>query len=404
MGRGPSERDRRGRLGPHPRAVGRLMRLHHVRVLGPGGLSMPQTVEVNAEGAQDRDATGLVLSPGWMDLHAHLRDPGFPQKETLLSGATSAAIGGFTHVLAMANTDPVTDRRERLESLVARSDALPIRISFVGAVTVALEGQELTDAAALKAAGAVALSDDGRHAMTAVVLRRALEAGAQAGLPVLIHAQAEALGNGPDAEAAAVSDALDAMRTMSAARLHVQHVSTRRAVELIRAAKSQGLLVTAEVTPHHLTLTEQDAWAMGPQGNVNPPLRTPDDRDALRQALVDEVIDVIATDHAPHERAAKEAGANGFHGFETAVGVVLGLGLNGRAVYRACISRPREIVGQSLEDEWILIDPNEEWTVEASSFKSRGKNTPFQGRRLRGRVLMTICRGQVVTERVMQHA
>ena len=380
------------------------MRLHHVRVLGPGGLSMPQTVEVNAEGAQDRDATGLVLSPGWMDLHAHLRDPGFPQKETLLSGATSAAIGGFTHVLAMANTDPVTDRRERLESLVARSDALPIRISFVGAVTVALEGKELTDTAALKAAGAVALSDDGRHAMTAVVLRRALEAGAQAGLPVLIHAQAEALGNGPDAEAAAVSDALDAMRTMSAARLHVQHVSTRRAVELIRAAKSQGLLVTAEVTPHHLTLTEQDAWAMGPQGNVNPPLRTPDDRDALRQALVDEVIDVIATDHAPHERAAKEAGANGFHGFETAVGVVLGLGLNGRAVYRACVSRPREIVGQSLEDEWILIDPNEEWTVDASSFKSRGKNTPFQGRRLRGRVLMTICRGQVVTERVMQHA
>jgi len=380
------------------------MRLHHVRVLGPGGLSMPQTVEVNAEGAQDRDATGLVLSPGWMDLHAHLSDPGFPQKETLLSGATSAAIGGFTHVLAMAHTDPVTDRRERLESLVPRSEALPIRISFVGAVTVALEGQELTDAAALKAAGAVALSDDGRHAMTAVVLRRALEAGVQAGLPVLIHAQAEALGNGPDAEAAAVSDALDAIRTMSAARLHVQHVSTRRAVELIRAAKSQGLLVTAEVTPHHLTLTEQDAWAMGPHGNVNPPLRTPDDRDALRQALVDEVIDVIATDHAPHERAAKEAGANGFHGFETAVGVVLGLGLNGRAVYRACVSRPREIVGQSLEDEWILIDPNEEWTVEASSFKSRGKNTPFQGRRLRGRVLMTICRGQVVTERVMQHA
>jgi dihydroorotase len=181
-------------------------------------------------------------------------------------------------------------------------------------------------------------------------------------------------------------------------------VSSRRAIELIRAAKSDGLLLTAEVTPHHLALTEQDAWAMGPHGNVNPPLRTPDDRDALCQALVEGVIDVIATDHAPHERAAKEAGANGFHGFETAVGVVLGLGLNGRAVYRACVSRPREIVGQSLEDEWILIDPNEEWTVDASSFKSRGKNTPFQGRRLRGRVIMTVCRGQVVTERVLQHA
>jgi dihydroorotase len=339
-----------------------------------------------------------------MDLHAHLRDPGFPQKETLVSGATSAAVGGFTHVVAMANTDPVTDRRERLESLVARSEALPIRISFVGAVTVGLDGRELTDAAALKAAGAVALSDDGRHAMNAVVLRRALEAAAEASLPVLIHAQAEGLGNGPDAEAAAVTDAIDVLLNVPSARLHVQHVSTRRAIDLIRWAKSEGLKVTAEATPHHLTLTEKDASAMGPHGNVNPPLRTADDRDALRQALVAGVIDVIATDHAPHERAAKEAGANGFHGFETAMGVVLGLDLDGRAVYRACVSRPREIIGQSLEDEWILIDPNEEWTVDASSFKSRGKNTPFQGRRLRGRVIMTICRGQVVTERVMQHA
>ncbi len=380
------------------------MRLHHVRVLGPDGLSMPQTVEVNAEGGRDRDATGLVLSPGWMDLHAHLRDPGFPQKETLVSGATSAAVGGYTHVVAMANTDPVTDRPERLRTLVARTEALPIRISFVGAVTIGLEGQQLTDAAALRKAGAVALSDDGRHVMTGDVLRRALGAAAEAGLPVLIHALAEDLGNGPNAEVAAVSDALDALRNLPAARLHIQHVSTRRAVELVGAAKSAGLPVTAEVTPHHLVLTEQDARAMGPQGNVNPPLRSIDDRDALHQGLLDGVIDVIATDHAPHERVAKAAGANGFHGFETAVGVILGLGLNGRVVYRACVSRPREIVGQSLEDEWILIDPNEEWTVEASSFKSRGKNTPFQGRRLRGRVIMTICRGQVVTERVMQHA
>ena len=380
------------------------MRLHHVRVLGPGGLSLPQTVELTAEGADDRDATGLVLSPGWMDLHAHLRDPGFPQKETLRSGATSAAIGGFTHLLAMANTDPVTDHPERLRSLVARSAPLPIRISFVGAVTVALEGRELTDATALKAAGAVALSDDGRHAMTGVMLRRALRAAAEAGLPVLIHAQAEELGNGSDAEVAAVSDALDALREQPAARLHIQHVSTRGAVELIRAAKSARLPVTAEVTPHHLALTEQDAWPMGAHGNVNPPLRTPDDREALCRALMDGVIDVIATDHAPHERAAKEAGANGFHGFETAVGVILGLGFDGRVVYRACVSRPREIVARSLEDEWILIDPDEEWTVDSSTFKSRGKNTPFQGRRMRGRAIMTVCRGQVVTERVMQHA
>ncbi len=379
------------------------MRLHHVRVLGPTGLSTAQTVEVNAEGAEDRDATGLVLSPGWMDLHAHLRDPGFPQKETLLSGATSAAVGGFTHVLAMANTDPVTDRTERLQSLLTRSQALPIRISFVGAVTIGLEGRQLTDAVALKAAGAVALSDDGRHAMDGVMLGRALGAAAAAGLPLLVHAQAEQLGDGPDAEAVAVTDALNALRNASGARLHIQHVSTRTAVDLIRAAKSEGLPVTAEATPHHLALSSRDVFALGPHGNVNPPLRSPDDRDVLCEALVDGVIDAIATDHAPHELAAKQAGANGFHGFETAVGVVLGLGLDGAAVYRACVSRPREIVGQSLEDEWILIDPDAEWRVDAASFKSRGKNTPFQGRKLRGRVVMTICRGQVVTERVMQH-
>jgi len=380
------------------------MRLRHVRVLGPTGLSMPHTVEVRAEDREDRDATGLVLSPGWMDLHAHLRDPGFPQKETLLSGATSAAMGGFTHVLAMANTDPVTDRPERVQSLLARTAALPIRISFVGAVTTGLEGKRLTDAAALKSAGAVALSDDGRHAMDRLALRAALGAAADAGLPVLIHAQAERLGNGPDAEAAAVTEALDALRDLRHARLHVQHVSTSGAVELIRAAKSDGLLVTAEATPHHLTLTSRDATALGPYGNVNPPLRSPDDRDALRQALIEGVIDAVATDHAPHDLAAKQAGANGFHGFETAVSVVLGLGLTDRIVYRACVSRPREIIGQSLEDEWILIDPNAEWTVEPSSFRSRGRNTPFAGRRLRGRVIMTVCRGQVVTERLMQHA
>jgi len=312
-------------------------------------------------------------------------------------------VGGFTHVLAMANTDPVTDRAERLQSLLTRSQALPIRISFVGAVTIGLDGRQLTDAAALKAAGAMALSDDGRHAIDRVMFGHALDAAAAAGLPVLVHAQAEQLGDGPDAEAVAVTDALDALRDIRDARLHIQHVSTRRAVDLIRAAKSEGLPVTAEATPHHLALSSRDVWAMGPHGNVNPPLRSPDDRDALCEALVDGVIDVIATDHAPHELAAKQAGANGFHGFETAVGVILGLGFDGGTVYRACVSRPREILGQSLEDEWILIDPDAEWRVDGASFKSRGKNTPFQGRRLRGRVVMTVCRGQVVTERVMQH-
>ncbi|TMD23027.1 MAG: dihydroorotase [Chloroflexi bacterium] len=380
------------------------MRLQNVRVMGPTGLSLPTSIEVDAPGAVDRDASGLILSPGWLDLHAHLRDPGFPAKETLQSGATSAAFGGFTHVVAMANTDPVTDRPEQVRALIARAAGLPIRMSFVAAVTMGLEGQTLTDAVALQRAGAVALSDDGRHLMDLVTLRRALTAAAEAGLPLLIHAQIERLGDGPESEAAAVTQALEALAAVPRARLHVQHVSTRASVDLIRTAKRQGLPVTAEATPHHLALTAAEVVALGPQGNVNPPLRSVDDREALRQALVEGVIDAIATDHAPHDSGAKAAGANGFHGFETAVPVVMGLGLEDRVLYRACVERPREIIGQSIDEEWILIDPAAEWIVDASSFKSRGKNTPFSGRRLRGRIVMTLCRGQVVMERVMQHA
>jgi len=378
------------------------MRLHNVRVLTANGLAAAGTTSIEADDAEDRDASGLILSPGWMDLHAHLRDPGFPEKETLATGAASAAFGGFTNVVAMANTNPVIDRADRLRELQARAALLPIRVSLVGAVTVGLDGLTLTDAVAMKAAGAVALSDDGRHGMDRATLRRALAGAATAGLPVFVHAQDERRGNGPDAEAAAVEDALEAVATVSGARLHIQHVSTRAAVDLIRTAKRQRLPVSAEVTPHHLALTSREAAALGPHGNVNPPLRSEDDRLALLQALSDGVVDAIATDHAPHEPAAKAAGANGFHGFETALAVVSGLGLRDEVVYRACVRRPREIIGQSLEEEWILVDPDIEWTVDASSFKSRGRNTPFHGRRVRGRVVMTVCRGQILVERMVQ--
>jgi dihydroorotase len=378
------------------------MRLHHVRLLDQNGLTPPRTVEIGAGGGEDRDASGLILSPGWLDLHAHLRDPGFPEKETLGSGAASAAFGGFTHVVAMANTNPVIDQPDGVRALVARTAELPIRVSIVGAVTVGLEGQVLTDAKALRAAGAVALSDDGRHLMDGGTLRRALRAASRAGLPVLVHAQAEHLGSGPDAEAAAVAQSLDCLAQAPGARVHIQHVSTRAAVELIRSAKQQALPVTAEVTPHHLALTANDVAPLGPFGNVNPPLRSSDDRAAVREALEQGVIDVIATDHAPHEFAAKAAGANGFHGFETALAVLLGLGLDPKVLYRACVERPRRVIGQSIEGEWILIDPDREWTVDPDAFKSRGKNTPFEGRRLRGRIVMTVCRGQIIVERMLQ--
>ena len=378
------------------------MRLYNVRTLRAQGLSAPMTVELPVSDADDRDASGLILSPGWMDLHAHLRDPGFPEKETLATACASAAFGGFTHIVAMANTNPATDRPELLRNLVARAEIQPVRVSFVGALTVGLEGRQLTDAVALRAAGAVALSDDGRHALDRETLRRAMERAAVAGLPVFIHPQKESLGSGPEAENAAVEEALEVLHEVPRARLHLQHISTEAAVRMVRDAKRDGLWLTAEATPHHLALTAEDAARMGPPGNVNPPLRSRGDRDRLVEALAEGVIDVIATDHAPHEAAAKAAGANGFHGFETAVGVILGLGLDDRVLYRACVQRPRQIVGQPIDDEWTLIDPELNWTVDASSFRSRGKNTPFEDRRLRGRVVMTACAGQVLFERMVQ--
>lgn len=378
------------------------MRLRNVRLLRGDGLSAPKSVDIPSPDDSERDASGLILSPGWMDLHAHLRDPGFPEKETLTSGAASAAFGGFTHVVAMANTLPVTDSAERLRAQVVRSEELPIRVSFVGALTVGLEGRQLTDAAAMKAAGGVALSDDGRHAVDAATLREGLQSAADAGLPVFIHAQKEGRGSGPEAESAAIEEALQVLSGVPHARLHLQHVSTRSAVDLLRQAKGDGLPVTAEVTPHHLALTRDDVASMGPFGNVNPPLRTADDRDAVYEALIEGVIDVVATDHAPHELAAKAAGANGFHGFETALGMLLTLGIDWRVLYRACIQKPREIIDQPQFDDCILIDPDLDWTVDPSSFRSRGKNSPFAGRRLHGRVVMTVCRGHVLFERMVQ--
>ncbi|MDQ6710755.1 MAG: amidohydrolase family protein [Candidatus Dormibacteraeota bacterium] len=372
-----------------------MIRFHGVRLLGSGGLSGPQTIEVQAEDADaERDATGLILSPGWIDLHAHLRDPGFPESETLATASASAAAGGFTHVVAMANTNPVTDHAGLVSALLERAATMPVRLSVVAALTERLEGRTLTDADALHQAGAVALSDDGRHAMDRRTLTRGLQAAGRAGLPVLVHGQLEALGRDPVAEDSGIAQALEALADAPGARLHLQHVSTRKAVERLRAAKAAGLTVTAEVTPHHLALTAADVRDGDP--NVSPPLRTSDDRDATVEALIDGVIDVIATDHAPHSAAAKAAGSNGYHGLEIAAGVVLGLQLPWSVLHRALVTRPAEILGLGPTHDWILIDPGERWTVDPTLFASRGRNTPFAGRQLRGRVTMTLCRNQVV--------
>ncbi len=395
-----------------------MSRLRSVRVLGSGGLSAPRDVSRPLAGLPNLDAPGCILSPGWIDVHAHLRDPGFAQKETLESGAASAAAGGFTQAVAMANTTPVIDTAERVRSQVERVHSLPIRVSFAAAVTHGLEGTALTDAAALKVAGAVALSDDGRHAMDPETLERALLQAAMVGIPILLHAQYDRIARegvldaGPAArrlglpdipraaEIEAVRDGLDALRRVPGARLHLQHLSTAEAVDLVAAAKSEGLAVTAEVTPHHLTLTADDAVLIGAAAKVNPPLRAASDLAALRRGLEAGVIDLIATDHAPHEAATKQTlatAAFGIAGFETALPVVLSLGLPWPVLYRACIAAPAALLGRPIPtDDWILIDLDEEWTVEPSAFRSRGRNNPWAGRRVRGRVRLTVAHGAVV--------
>jgi len=385
-----------------------MIRLRGVKILGREGPFSLGDVDLHLTGSAERDTTepvevdaaGQVLSPGWCDLHAHLRDPGFPQKETLASGAAAAAAGGFTQVLAMANTRPVTDDPTLVRDNILRSAELPVRVAFVGALTKNLEGRQLTDAAALKAAGAVALSDDGRHTLDEPTLVAGLRQAAEAGLPVLIHPQDEALGPEPGAELAAIEQALRALGQAPGARLHLQHVSLADALPLIATAKRRGLRVTAEVTPHHLFLTAEAAATWGAQAKVSPPLRTERDVTALRWALIDGTIDIVATDHAPHEPDAKrdlESAAPGISGFETAAGVLLTLRFPLSVLYRACVDGPRALLGMPIpEDDWILLDPAHTWTVDPDRFLSRGRNTPLGGTVLRGQVRMTICRGRLV--------
>ena len=373
------------------------MRLSGVRVLGPRGLSEAVSMTLQTQGRPSEiDARGLVLSIGFMDLHAHLRDPGFPEKETLESGTRSAAAGGFTEIVAMANTQPVLDRPDTIAQLLNRATSAPIDVRLVGALTEGLRGRRPTNARALKAAGVIALSDDGHHALDEVTLVRALEGARDAGLPVFVHTQCDDMEDSRTAEVEAACQAIAALRKVRRARIHLQHVSLAATVEQLRAAKDEGLPITAEVTPHHLSLTQADALAMGPAGRVNPPLRSAADRDAVLQALLEGVIDAMATDHAPHEASAKEAGAPGFHGFETALGVLLRAGLPWPVLYRALVVAPRVICGLRAQDEWVLIDPSAEWEVDPDRFESRGHNSPFVGMRLRGRVVMTICRGRTV--------
>jgi dihydroorotase len=376
---------------------------------------------LGSAGARIVPGEGLIALPGFIDLHVHLREPGETHKEDIASGALAAARGGFTAVVAMANTRPPTDRPERLAALLARARAVRrrggTRVWFAACLTEDLGGRVPVDASALAAAGAVALSDDGLSVADPEVFARALRAAAAAGLPVFDHAEDPArcaggvvhdgpvgLGLGLPTRPAA-AEAMQVARDLAIARavgapLHVQHVSTAAAVELVRAARAAGERVTAEATPHHLLLTERALLAFGSDARVNPPLREEVDREALWRALVDGAVDAVATDHAPHALAEKalplaQAPA-GISGLETAVALLLTEVHAGRLSLGALVERfaygPARILGREPERiaegaplAVTLIAPDETWTIDPDRFVSKGRNTPFRGRRVVGR-------------------
>jgi dihydroorotase len=379
------------------------------------------------------DARGRWVTPGFVDLHVHLREPGQEYKETVETGARAAAAGGFTAVCAMPNTKPVNDNTSVTELVLARAAAAGLaRVYPVGAISKGLAGEELAEYGELKAAGCVALSDDGRPVMSSGLMRRALEYARAFRLPLTVHeedlglvgkgvmhegAASTRLGlKGIPAQAEDVMVLRDlALLELTGGRLHVAHVSTAGAVRAIRDARRRGLAVTAEVTPHHLSLSDEDVGASGycTDYKMNPPLRSAADVQACREALADGTLDAIATDHAPHSLVEKDvefdAAANGVVGLETAFPVCLALVRRGvlgeRRLVEALTIGPARAFGlpggtlaRGAPADVAVLDPAAEWVVGPETLRSKSHNTPWKGKRLAGRCTHTIVGGRLVHE------
>ena len=380
----------------------------------------PGTLE--AGDAAVLDARGLLVLPGLVDMHVHLREPGYEYKETIQTGVAAALAGGFTSLACMANTEPVNDSAAVTQYILDRARiAQGARVYPIGALSQGLRGERLAEIGEMHRAGIVGISDDGRPVIDAALMRRALEYSSMFGLPVIAHEEEPHLAaggamnegvtalrlglRGIPAAAEEVMIARDlALARLTGGRLHVAHVSTRGAVALLREAKAQGLPVTAEVTPHHLFLTEEAVEGYGTNAKMAPPLRTKADLAALRAGLADGTIDAIATDHAPHASVRKDVefdqAAFGISMLETALPLVLGGVRAGwcdqDTALRALTDGPARVLGITPNaDDWIAIDVGATWTVSADALATRGKNTPLLGRELRGRVVAAAVGGDV---------
>jgi dihydroorotase len=383
------------------------------------------------------DATGLVVCPGFVDLHCHLREPGFEDKETIATGTKAAAIGGFTTVCCMANTDPPLDNPAAVDWL--RQKAIEeglVHVLPIACITKGRRGEELIDMAELAEAGVLAFSDDGDPVTSSQLMRHAMNHSRDLGLPVIDHCEDKVLSSGGiinegrvSAESglkgipAAAEEVMVArdliLAKLTKARVHIAHVSTEGSVELIRHAKEEGVSVTAEVTPHHLTLTEERIMGEAPNkpfdtsAIVNPPLRTREDVEALIKGLKDGVIDAIATDHAPHTLADKNCGlelaAFGISGFETAFACLMSLVHKGEISLAMLLSKltcePAKVIGKNGELGTLkastpanitILDPDREWTVDSRNFASKGKNTPYDGYKFKGKVMATLVNGGII--------
>jgi dihydroorotase len=399
-----------------------LIRDGHITAVG-SGLGTP-------DGAEVRDVHDQVVAPGLVDLHVHLREPGNEDVETVATGARAAAAGGFTAICAMPNTDPVTDNQAAVGFIVRQSGRAGLaRVYPIGAISVGQKGERLSEFGEMVGAGAVAVSDDGKPVVSSHLMRTALEYARTFEIPVADHCEEPTLAAGGVMHEGLVSARLGLKGIPAAAEeimvgrdillaeltgghVHLCHVSTRGSVELLRRARERGIRVTAEVTPHHLTLTDQACEAYDTNAKMNPPLREAADVAALRQALRDGVIDCIASDHAPHAYDAKEAAFDdapfGIVGLETAFGVahtelVLGGTLSlpqliarMSNVPAAAFSLPEATLRAGAAADVVVLDITTPWTVDPAAFRSKSRNTPFAGRTLTGRAVLTIVGGTIV--------